>query len=85
MSGSRNSRLALAREALGPVEPVASVDLLSTTVDVNLDTITVVFNFVNPLLSLRRFSLQGCKLGLDEPRHLNTLGHKRNSQEARRS
>jgi hypothetical protein len=49
-----------------------------------LDAVAVVLDFVNPLLALGSLALQGRKLGLNEPRHLQTLCHKRNSQKARR-
>ena len=38
-------------------------------VDVDLDAVAVKFDFVKPLLALRGFGLQRCKLGLNEPRH----------------
>ena len=63
-------------EALGPVETVAGEDLLSTAVQMNLDPVAVVFDLVNPLLALGRFGFQSGKLGLNEPRYLDTLWQK---------
>jgi len=47
---------------------------------VKLDVVAVVFDFVNSLRALGSLALQGGKLGFNEPRHLNTLNHRRNSQ-----
>ena len=60
-------------EALGPVQPVAGEDLLSSAVEMDLDAVAVVLDFMKPLVALGRFGLQRGKLGLNEPRHLNTL------------
>ena len=68
------------REALGPVETVASEHLLATAVQMYLDPVAVVFDFVNPLFAPGRFGLQGGELGFNEPRHLGTLGQQLNSQ-----
>jgi len=38
---------------------------------VNLDAVSVIFDFV---ITLGRLGLKGGELGLNEPRHLNTLG-----------
>lgn len=37
-------------KTLGPVQPVASEDLLLCSVDVDLDAVAVIFNFMKPLL-----------------------------------
>ena len=52
---------------------------LLAIVGVELDAVTVEFDLVNPLVSLGRLGLQGGELGFNEPRHLGTLHHKRNS------
>ena len=66
-------------------------------VDMHLDAVAVVFDFVNPLLALGSLALQGRELGLNEPRHLQRpeastscpcSGYalsQRNSQKARRA
>ena len=56
-------------EALGPIQPVAGEDLLSSAVEMDLDAIAIVFDFMKPLVALGRPRLQRCKLGLNEPRH----------------
>ena len=56
-------------EALGPVQPVAGEDLLSSAVEMDLDAIAVVLDFMKPLVALGRLGLQRCELGLNEPRH----------------
>jgi hypothetical protein len=67
-------------KSFGPIQPVAGVDLLLSSVHMNLDPVAVVFDFVNPLLSLGSLGLQGGKLGFNEPRHLCQFTHERNSQ-----
>ena len=42
--------------------------------------VAVVLDLVKPLVALGRLGLQCGKLGLNEPRHLDTLGQQRNSQ-----
>src|SRR5438552_10873484 len=59
------------REPFSPVQPVARVELLPSTIYVNLHAIPVIFDFMEPLVALRCLGLQGGKLGLNEPRHLN--------------
>ena len=56
-------------KALGPIQPVAGEYLLSSAVQVDLDSIAVVLDFMKPLLTLRNHGLQRCELGLNEPRH----------------
>ena len=56
-------------EALGPVEPIAGVGLLLARVDVELDPIAVILDFVKPLVSRGSLGLQGCQLGSNEARH----------------
>ena len=56
-------------KALGPVQPVAGEHLLSSAVEMDLDAIAVVLDFMKPLLALGRLGLQRGKLGLNEPRH----------------
>jgi hypothetical protein len=46
----------------------------------DLNAIAVVLDFMEPLLALGRFGLQGGELGFNEPRHLDTLLHSGNSQ-----
>ena len=60
-------------EPLGPVQPVAGIDLPPSTIDVNLHAVAVVLDFMKPLVATRRFGLQGGELGFNEPRHLNTF------------
>jgi hypothetical protein len=71
-------------KTLGPIEAVPRKHAFFPGVGMKLDAVAVVFDFVNPLLALGSLALQGRKLGLNEPRHLQTLCHKRNSQKARR-
>ena len=52
------------REAFGPIEPVAGEDILASRVGLNLNAIAVVFDFVNPLITLGRFSFQGWRAGV---------------------
>ena len=47
----------------------AGVDLLASSVEMHLDAVAVVFDFVKPLFALRRLGLQRCELGFNEPRH----------------
>ena len=67
-------------KALRPIQPVACEYLLSSAVEMDLDAIAIVLDLVKPLVALRRFGLQRGKLGLNEPRHLDTLWHSGNSQ-----
>ena len=60
------------REALGPVQPVAGEDLLSTLIEMDLHAVAVVLDLMKPLVVLGRSRLQGGKLGFNEPRHFNT-------------
>jgi hypothetical protein len=71
-NGQRASDL---RESLGPIQPVASEDLLPSSVEMNLHAVAVVLDFMEPLCALGRFGPEGGELGLNEPRHLNTLWH----------
>jgi hypothetical protein len=48
------------REAFGPVQPVAGVNFLTTTVDVHLNAVAVVFDFVKPWSPFGRLGLQCC-------------------------
>ena len=64
--GERSGNLG---EALGPIQPVAGEHLHSSAVQMDLDAIAVVFDLMKPLLALRRFGLQRCELGFNEPRH----------------
>jgi hypothetical protein len=50
---------------------------------VHLNTVTVVLDFMEPLVALGRFRLQRGKLGSNEPRHLDTVWQLRNSQKIR--
>ena len=56
-------------KALGPIQTVASEDLLSSAVEVDLDAITIVLDLMKPLLAVGSLGLQRCELGLNEPRH----------------
>src|SRR5512144_1681729 len=47
----------------------------------HLDPVAVVLYLMKPLLALRGLGLQRGKLGLNEPRHLNTRSQYLNSQE----
>src|SRR5215216_7707307 len=69
------------REPFSPVQSVAGVDLLPPTIYVNLHAVAVVLDLMEPLVALGRFGLQDGELGLNEPRHLDTLWHSGNSQE----
>jgi hypothetical protein len=51
-------------EAFGPVQPIAGEDLLASAVEMHLNAIAVVLDFMEPQVAFRRFGLQGCKLGL---------------------
>ena len=84
---------AMTREPVDPVMAVTGEGLPVVAVDVELDAVAVVFDFVNPLSPRRSFHLQGRKLGADKARHgslrllgrcSGTLRHSRNSQKARR-
>lgn len=55
------------REAISPVEPVARVDLALAIVDVDLDTVAVEFDFVNPLVALGAFGFKVASWGLMNP------------------
>ncbi len=52
------------REPVDPVVAVTGEGLSDIAIDVDLDSIAVVFDFVDPLSPRRRFHLQGRKLGL---------------------
>jgi hypothetical protein len=54
-------------EAFGPIQPVASVNFLPAAVEMNLNAISIEFDFMKPLLALGRFGLQCYELGFDEP------------------
>jgi hypothetical protein len=41
---------------------------------VDLDAVTIELDFVEPLLTLRRFSAKRCKLRLDEAGHISGFG-----------
>jgi hypothetical protein len=60
-------------EPLGPIQPRAGKDLLPTPVEMDLNAVAVVLDFMKPLAARRGLGLQGGKLGPNEPRHLNTL------------
>jgi hypothetical protein len=60
-------------EAFGPIQPISGEDLLPSAVEVNLDAVAVKLDLMKPLVTPRHLRLQRCKLGLNEPRHLNTL------------
>ena len=70
------------REPFGPVQTVAGLDLLATTVGINLNAVAVIFDFMEPLIAVRCLGFQCGELGLDEPRHgrVGTLGQLLNSQ-----
>jgi len=55
--------------------PVRVENLLPAPVEMDLGAVAVELDFVKPLLALRSFGLQCCKLGLNEARHGNTLRH----------
>src|SRR4051794_39931658 len=55
-----------------PVDPVMAVTCKGLTIvaiDVELDAVAVVFDFMNPLSPRRSFHLQSRKLGADKARH----------------
>ena len=71
------------REPVGPVQPIAGEDLLSSAVEVDLDAVAIVLDFMKPLVALGSLRLQGGELGLNEPRHgLKYALAKRNSQKS---
>ena len=51
-----------------------SVDLAPAFVQVDLDPVAVVLDFVEPLIPDRCLGFQGGELGLDESRHLRRAG-----------
>ena len=57
------------REALGPVQAVAGEHFLSSPVEMDLNAVAVVLDFMKPQVALRRLGLQRGKLGFNEPRH----------------
>jgi hypothetical protein len=56
-------------KAFGPVETVADQHLLSSAVEMDLDAISVVLDFMKSLIALGRPGLHRCELGFNEPRH----------------
>ena len=56
-------------KTLRPIQPVAGEHLLSSAVEMDLDAIAVVLDFMKPLVAFGRPGLQRCELGLNEPRH----------------
>ena len=48
---------------------VAGEGLAGVTIDMKLDAVAVIFDFVNPVVTRWGFRLEGGKLGLDEARH----------------
>ena len=67
-------------ESFRPGMAVAGEKFGIAPIDMGLEPIAVVFDFVNPLLTRRSLALKGGKLGLDEARHINALRHSRNSR-----
>jgi hypothetical protein len=57
------------REPVDPVVAITGKSLAVVAVDMKLDAVAVVFDFVNPLSPRRRFHLRGRKLGADKARH----------------
>jgi hypothetical protein len=60
-------------EALGPIQPGAGEDLLPTPVEMDLNAIAVVLDFMKPLVTVRCLRLQRRKLRLNEARYLSAL------------
>ena len=54
-------------KALRPIQPVACEYLLSSAVEMDLDAIAVVLDFMKPLVALGRPGFQRHELGLNEP------------------
>ena len=50
-------------EALGPVQPVAGEDLLPSAVEMDLDAVAVVLDFMKPLVALRAPWTSGWQAG----------------------
>ena len=61
--------------AVAPVISVASEDTGFSSLNQHLGAITIVFDFVNPVLALRWLIDQGGKLGLDEPESCRYAKH----------
>ena len=59
-----------------PIISIASEDTGFSSLNQHLGAITIVFDFVNPVLALWWLINQGGKLGLDEPepRHYTNIG-----------
>lgn len=55
------------RESLGPVQPVAGVDLLLPLGDVDLDPVAVVLDLMEPLIALGSLRPQLASWGLMNP------------------
>lgn len=55
------------REPFGPVQTVAGIDLLATTVGMNLNAVAVVLDFVKPLSPFGAFDFRVASWGLMNP------------------
>lgn len=62
------------REAFGPVQAIAGVDRDPALVEMDLDPVAVVFDFMKSLVAFGRLGFQRRELGLDESRHVRTFG-----------
>jgi len=60
-------------EPIGPVLPVAGVDLLPSSIQVYLNAVAIVLDFMKPQVALGCPGPQCGKVGFNEPRHLDTL------------
>jgi hypothetical protein len=68
-----------ARETLGPVQTAAREGARPAVPEMKLNSVTVVFDLVQPSITRGRLGRKGCELRLDEAGHrnLHTLGHTR--------
>jgi hypothetical protein len=62
------------RKTFGPVETVAGVDPLPSTVQVNLNAISVELDLMQPLVAFWRGCFECRELGFDESEHRRFLG-----------
>ena len=62
------------RKTLCPVQPIAGENALLSSVDVDLDAVAVVLDFVQPIAPWS-FTLEGRELGLDKFRHFLDTRH----------
>ena len=60
---------------VAPIKSITCEDARSPALNQHLAAIAIVFDFVNPMLALRRLIDRGSELGLDEPELISYAEH----------